>query len=106
MQLSADEISASHTGKVAPFPVHTDFLRSTGEAGQVRDGETGKELRILPARYGVLRMIWSPDGKQIATGEGCNVTTIWDAKTGKQLLTLDGLLGKFHGCELGSLRGG
>jgi RNA polymerase sigma factor (sigma-70 family) len=30
MQLSADEISASHTGKVAPFPVHTDFLRSTG----------------------------------------------------------------------------
>jgi WD40 repeat protein len=38
-----------------------------------------------PLGNGVLTVIWSPDGKEIATGDGNLDVTIWDAETGSIL---------------------
>jgi len=52
------------------------------------DVATGKELRALESRNEVYRIVFSPDGKQLAsTGE---LTRLWDIATGKELRTLTG----------------
>jgi WD40 repeat protein len=43
-------------------------------------------------------VVWSPNGKQLATGSECNEANVWDAETGKELLFLGGLP-TFHGCD-------
>ena len=35
-------------------------------------------------------MAWSPDGKRLATGSWDTTAKVWDADTGKELLTLRG----------------
>ena len=35
-------------------------------------------------------MAWSPDGKRLATGSRDSTAKVWDAATGKELLTLSG----------------
>jgi WD40 repeat protein len=38
----------------------------------------------------VTSVVWSPDGKRLATGSDDNTAKVWDAQTGKELLTLRG----------------
>ena len=80
---------------------------SVDRTARVWDAETGKELLSLSVGRGtVLSVAWSPDGKRLATGTlpppllttGANVplrrmdidedAKVWDAETGKELLTL------------------
>jgi WD40 repeat protein len=35
-------------------------------------------------------MVWSPDGKRIASGSEDNTVQVWDASTGKNLFTYRG----------------
>ena len=37
------------------------------------------------------RVAWSPDGKRLATGSWNQTPKVWDAETGKELLTLSGV---------------
>jgi WD40 repeat protein len=41
-----------------------------------------KQPLYKPLRGGIFTVIWSPDGKEIATGDGSSDVTIWDAETG------------------------
>ena len=38
----------------------------------------------------VLSVAWSPDGKWLATGSEDSTAKVWDAASGKELLTLRG----------------
>ena len=62
---------------------------------QILDAATGKELRRIQIHPGSLNDLkFSPDGKRLATailGAKFSAVKIWDATTGKELLTLQGL---------------
>lgn len=53
-----------------------------------------KTVPFRPLRRGhggrVTSVAWSPDGKRLATGSVDETVKIWDAVTGKELLTLNG----------------
>jgi WD40 repeat protein len=70
---------------------------------EVRNPHNGEELRIWDARDGraeltipiprgdtVNRVILSPDGRRLATGDFRALVRIWDASSGEELLTLKG----------------
>ena len=46
---------------------------------QVRDAHDGKELLTLRAHRVASTVVWSPNGKQLATGSECNEANVWDA---------------------------
>lgn len=60
-------------------------------AATIRNADTGKELLTLANNKDdwVSSIAWSPDSKRVATG-GRGSVIIWDALTGRQLLTLSG----------------
>jgi WD40 repeat protein len=53
---------------------------------------TGEEFLSLSALHKgrFLSVAWSPDGSLMATGMEAGTTQVWDAETGKSLLTLSG----------------
>ncbi|MCA1685188.1 MAG: WD40 repeat domain-containing protein, partial [Planctomycetia bacterium] len=62
----------------------------TGETGAtVRDAATGAVRLSLPTRGGV---VWSPDGRRLASADPVRTRSVavWDAETGRQLLTFRG----------------
>ena len=60
----------------------------------VRDAATGRRLNDQFHTGNVTGLAWSPDGKRLATcAERDHVARVWDAATGKQLLTLTGHTG-------------
>jgi RNA polymerase sigma factor (sigma-70 family) len=70
-----------------------------GEAGSqvvFWDRQTGKEVRRLSAKAGILRLQFSPDGKRLAAMTG-NVFSdpLWDVADGKILFTFQGEHGTF-----------
>jgi RNA polymerase sigma factor (sigma-70 family) len=84
-----------HNGSVRGVALSPDgkTLASSGGDGQVKlwDVSTGKEKASLKWQtYGRHPLTFSPDGKLLATtgGDSHNVM-LWDAKTGKDLVTLD-----------------
>lgn len=50
----------------------------------------GSELRQMRHSDQVLCVAWSPDGKRLATASADQTAKIWDADSGKQLVTLTG----------------
>ena len=66
-----------------PVPVAEDGLHQAISSSPVRltlKGHTG----------GVYSVAWSPDGKRLATGSRDGTAKVWDAASGKELLTLKG----------------
>ncbi|GEM_PF-971672 len=58
---------------------------SIGQAGNILlilSVENGETLMTLKGKERI-RGVWSPDGKSILTGAGCEQVLIWDAATGK-----------------------
>jgi WD40 repeat protein len=80
---------------------------SFDNTARIWDSATGMELRILKGqdKHGLYCVAWSPDGKQIATGECIDYLlaphalchcAIWDAQTGKKLRTIKEQAQGFH----------
>jgi WD40 repeat protein/KaiC/GvpD/RAD55 family RecA-like ATPase len=73
---------------------------SRDETVKLWDAETGKELLTLRGHgngpngldiFGfVFSVVWSPDGKRLATGSWDHTAKVWDTESGKELLTLRG----------------
>jgi WD40 repeat protein len=73
------------------------------ESGSAGDASTGQELLTLFAHPdeslgftfdGVIRVVFSPDGKRLATAGADGTAKVWDAITGRELLTLSGHTGE------------
>jgi WD40 repeat protein len=61
------------------------------------DAITGEKLFTLPVDGNISSVTYSPDGKLVAIGRLAGPVLIWDASTGKQLLTLNGHTGEING---------
>lgn len=48
------------------------------------DLQAGKLLRLLPEKYGLSGLAWSPDGKTLATSVHEGDVTLWNAQTGEK----------------------
>jgi eukaryotic-like serine/threonine-protein kinase len=59
------------------------------------DVESGKVVRTIPG--GGLGVVFSPDGKRLASWSQDGVITVWDAGDGRPLLTLRGHTGEVFG---------
>jgi WD40 repeat protein len=59
------------------------------------DAVTGKELMVLPG--GGLKVRFSPDGRQLASGNQDGTAQVWNAATGKLLFSLRGHTGSVTG---------
>ncbi len=74
---------------------------------KVWDADSGKELLNLKGHSeAVWSLAFSPDGRRLASGSGIHTGTdqttrgqvkIWDAVTGKELMTLPGTTGRILG---------
>jgi hypothetical protein len=48
------------------------------------------QLTLRGHNGNVVSVTWSPDGKRLATGSADNTAKVWDAETGKEVLSLSG----------------
>jgi WD40 repeat protein len=70
-------------------PDGTTLAVSTGEGATVlRDARTGEE-RCRLEKPGMTRLVFSPDGKTVASDAGADIQ-LWDAETGRKLRLLRG----------------
>jgi WD40 repeat protein len=75
--------------------VTADLLGGTNSA-KIWDARTGEVLLdLFPKDYesAVSTAAWSPDGTRIVTFSEDQIGRVWDAATGKQLLSFNGLAG-------------
>ena len=81
---SIDSVAYSPDGKT---------LVSTGDHGgnnmRLWDVDTGKLLKTIATEKGAYRVVYSPDGRTLASG-GSGEVSVWDAATGKRLKTFIG----------------
>jgi WD40 repeat protein/tRNA A-37 threonylcarbamoyl transferase component Bud32 len=58
---------------------------------QVWDAATGRQELVISGRTGsAMAVVFSPDGKRLATGNADGTVKLWDAGTGQELLALRG----------------
>jgi WD40 repeat protein len=66
-------------------------------------GEETPEKIILQGHVGqVHRVVFTPDGRRVATAGGDHMVKIWDSRTGQQLLQLDGAREPMHALAFSS----
>jgi WD40 repeat protein len=87
---SAHSLAVAPDGKTLAAPVHGEGDAAAREQVVLWDTATGKEVRRLGKPLGSLcsRLVFSPDGKAVAAGEGqTGEVHVWDAATGKEIKT-------------------
>lgn len=73
----------------AVFDPHSTRLGvSAGSEILLLDPATGE--RLTPTPIGAGKFAWSPDGKRLVTGGGCQTVAVWDATHGSRLQELRG----------------
>ncbi|HEV3261650.1 MAG TPA: protein kinase [Gemmataceae bacterium] len=84
--------SARHTFSLSFHPDGGRLAVTCIRSVKVRDAKTGKEDLSFPAHTGpgVHNVVFSPDGKQLATAGADGLAKTWDATTGAILRTLSG----------------
>lgn len=83
----------NQTGCVSYHPILTHQLVSGNEDGKLRfwDTESGNCIKTLPGhRNRILRVVFSPDGKTLATSSADQTIILWDSETKKQKISLHG----------------
>ncbi|MFD3581612.1 hypothetical protein [Streptomyces sp. NPDC058683] len=73
-----------------------------GDGVQLRDVATGRSLRTLDARDGVLAAVFSPDGRFLAIGGRSGVVQVWETATGRSRQVLTGSLGRVAALAFGA----
>ncbi len=93
-----NKLTGWHTRLVSCVAFSPDGLRlvSGSERITVVDAISGKlELQFFHGKR-VYSVAFSPDGKQIVSGSDDKTLKVWDAKTGKERLVLDGHTGEVY----------
>jgi WD40 repeat protein/serine/threonine protein kinase len=76
---------------VALSPEGERLAAGAGRAVCVWDAATGRRLLTLSGHDGpVLRVAYTPDGRQLASASRDRLVKVWDTATGEELLTLHG----------------
>lgn len=94
---SAADVAISPDGKRVAVPITAGsrgapagiILKDTGAAIRVWELESGKDKELVKGlKVAVPRVVFSPDGKRLATAGGDMVVRVWELETGKQLAAL------------------
>ena len=94
---SAASVAISHDGKRVAVPVTSGsrgapagiIIEDTGAAVRLWELETGADTEPFKRlQMAVQKVVFSPDGNQLATAGADEVVRVWDLDTGKQLAAL------------------
>jgi WD40 repeat protein len=94
---SAGDVAFSRDGKQIAAPATAGsrgapaglIIEDTGASVRVWDLATGKSTQpVKGLKASVGRVVFSPDGKRLATGGSDKVVRVWDVATGKELVAL------------------
>jgi TIR domain/PQQ-like domain len=81
----------SYEGSAAFSPDGKRAVEGAVDGSGVFDALTGKLLVKLERLYPILNVAFSPDGKRVVASSYDNTGCVWDAATGKQLVTFGAL---------------
>ena len=94
---SAADVAICPDGKRVAVPITAGsrgapagmFINDTGATIRIWELESGKDTALVKGlKVAVRRVVFSPDGKRLATAGSDMLVRVWDSETGKQLAEL------------------